>query len=124
MDHGTLDKFLETKGFLLLHNVKTRWISILSFTKQILAKYKTLVVNTHDNLHIVAATKTNLQYLCDIEVVMGLAYIMPLLESAHALIKFAHAHDTFVCDFVTVVKMCCVELYNMYLDLEKKYGAG
>jgi hypothetical protein len=90
--------------------------------KQVLAKYKTLVVNMHDNLHIVATTKTNLQYLCDIEVVMGLANIMPLLESVHVLIKFAQAHDTFLCDFVIVVKMCYVELYNMYSDLEKTYG--
>jgi hypothetical protein len=91
--------------------------------KQVLAKYKTMVVKMHNNnLHIVATTKMNLQYLCDIEVVMGLANIMPLLESVHVLIKFTQAHDTFLCDFVTVVKMCCVELYNMYLDLEKKYG--
>ncbi len=96
---------------------------MLSFAKRILAEYKTLVVKMHDDLHIVATTKTNLQYLCDIEVVMGLAYIMLLLESVHALIKFAHAYDTFVCDFVIAVKMCCVELYIMYLDFGKKYGA-
>jgi hypothetical protein len=43
----------------------------------------------HDDLHIMAATKTNLQYFCDIEVVMGLICIMPVLESINALIKFA-----------------------------------
>jgi hypothetical protein len=48
-----------------------------------------MVVNMHDDLHIVAVVKTNLQYLCDIEVVMGLVCIMPLLELIHALIKFA-----------------------------------
>ncbi len=32
---------------------------------------------------------------------MGLACIMFLLESIHALIKFAQACDTFVRDFVT-----------------------
>jgi hypothetical protein len=98
---------LETNGLKLFHNVKTRWISMLCHAKQVLAKYKTLVVKMHDNLHIVATTKTNLQYLCDIEMVMGLVYITPLLESIHVFIKFAQAHDTFVCDFVIVVKMCC-----------------
>ncbi len=54
---------------------------MLSPTKRILAKYKTLVVKMHDDLHTMAVTNlTNLQYLCDIEVVMGLACIMPLLE--------------------------------------------
>jgi len=71
----------------------------------------------HDDLHIVATIKTNLQYLCDIEVVMGLACTMPLLESVHVLIKFVQAHDTFVCDFFIAVKMCCVELYIMYSNL-------
>jgi hypothetical protein len=50
---------------------------------------------------------------------MGLACIMFLLESVHALIKFAQAYDTFVCGFVIVVKMCCAKLYNMYFDLKK-----
>jgi hypothetical protein len=59
----------------------------------------------YDDLHIMAITKTNLQYLCDIEVAMELAYIMLLLESIHALIKFAQVRDTFVCDFVVAVKM-------------------
>jgi hypothetical protein len=91
--------------------------------KQVLAEYKNLVVKMHDDLHIVVVVKTNFQYLCDIEVVMGLACIMPLLESVHALIKFVQARNTFVCDFVIAMKMCCVDLYIMYSDPEKKHGA-
>jgi hypothetical protein len=37
--------------------------------KQVLAQYKTVVVNMNDDLHIVATTKINFYY---IEVVMGL----------------------------------------------------
>jgi hypothetical protein len=58
----------------------------------------------HDDLHIVVAAKTNFQYICDIKVVMGLNCIMLLLELVHAFIKFVHAHDTLMCDFVIVVK--------------------
>jgi len=53
---------------------------------------------------------------------MELVCIMLLLELVHVLIKFAQAHNTFVCDFVVVMKMWCVELY-MYSNCEKKYGA-
>jgi hypothetical protein len=53
---------------------------------------------------------------------MGLMGIMPMLEAIDALTKFALVCDTFVFDFVSVVKLCCVELYNMYLDLETKYA--
>jgi hypothetical protein len=42
----------------------------------------------NDDLHIMVVTKTNLQHLYDVEVVMGLTCIMPLLEAIHALIKF------------------------------------
>jgi hypothetical protein len=69
-----------------------------------------------DDLYIVIIAKTNFQHLCDIEVVMGLAYIM--LEIIHAFIKFAQVCDTFVCDFVITMKICCIELYNMYLDFK------
>ncbi len=62
---------------------------MLFLAQWVLAEYETMVVNMHDDLHIVAVVKTNLQYLCDIEVVMGLVCIMPLLELIHALIKFA-----------------------------------
>jgi hypothetical protein len=53
---------------------------MLSPTKHVLAEYKILVVKMHDDSHIVVVAKTNLQYLCDIEVMMGLICIMPLLE--------------------------------------------
>jgi hypothetical protein len=45
-----------------------------------------------------------------------------MLEAIDALTKFTLVCDTYVFDFVNVVKLCCVELYNMYLDLETKYA--
>ncbi len=74
------------------------------------------MVKLCDDLYIVIIAKTNCQYICDIEVVMGLACIMLMLEIVHAFIKFAQVHDIFVCDFVTTMKICCIELYNMYLN--------
>jgi hypothetical protein len=87
-----------------------------------LAKYRFLVLRMNDDMHTMVASKTNQQYLCDVEVFLGLTCIMPLLEAVHAFIKFAQAQDCFVCDFITFMKMCCAELYNMYFDLEKKYS--
>jgi hypothetical protein len=43
--------FMVTKGNKILRNVKTRWISMLSPTKTIMEKYKTLLVKMAlDNL--------------------------------------------------------------------------
>jgi hypothetical protein len=74
-------------------------------TKQVFAKYEIVVVRMHDDLHIMVVAKTNFQYLCDFELMMGLAWILLLLELVHVLIKFVQAHVTFVCDFVTIVKI-------------------
>jgi len=57
---------------------------MLSFTKCVLVdQYKTLVVKINDDLNIVATTKTNLVYLSNIELAMGLTYIMLMLEVVH-----------------------------------------
>ncbi len=65
---------------------------MLSFTKWVFVDiYKTLTMRMNDDLNIVATTKTNLVYLFDIELVMGLTYILPMLEVVHVLIKFAQS---------------------------------
>ncbi len=71
--------------------------------KRMFIQYKTLVVHMINDLNHVAVAKTNLEYLCNIEVVVGLMCIMPMLEAIHALIKFVQAHDTFFYDFVTII---------------------
>ncbi len=42
---------------------------------------------------------------CDIEFIIGLPFILLMLECVHALIKFALNKDVFVCDFVKFVKL-------------------
>jgi len=115
-------KLLETKGLKLLCNVKIRWISMLSLAKWVLLEYRFLVVRMNDDMHIMVTTKTNMQYLCDVEAFLSLTCIMPFLGAMHALIKFAQAQACFVCDFIIFVNMYYVKLYNMYFDLEKKYS--
>jgi hypothetical protein len=88
LEHGILAKLLETKGLKLLHNVKVMWISMLSLMKRMFAEYKTLMVHMIDDLNRVVATKTNLEYLWDIQAVIRLMCIMPMLKVVHALIKF------------------------------------
>ncbi len=77
---------------------------MLSLTKQVPAKYKILVVKMNVDLHIV------------------IIYIMFLLKVVHLLIKFVHGHDTFVCEFVITIEMCCAKLYNIYSNPKKEYG--
>ncbi len=82
-------ELMATKGNKIFLNVKTRWISMLSPAKRIMVEYKTLLVKmTLDNLTNQQAM-LNYEHLCGIHIFFRLVCILPLLESVHALIKFA-----------------------------------
>jgi len=53
---------------------------MLFFVKRVFEEYKTFVVKMNDGLHAIEATRSNFEFSCDVEVVMGLIYIMPMLE--------------------------------------------
>jgi hypothetical protein len=48
----------------------------------------------------------NLELLCDLEVLLGISCIVPMLEQFNELIKFSHFWKCFVCDFVVAIKLC------------------
>jgi hypothetical protein len=50
-----------------------------------------------------------------------LAYIFPLLEFVHVLIKFEQSQDVFVCDLVATIKVCQSYVYNMYHEQISKF---
>jgi hypothetical protein len=47
----------------------------------------------------------NLEFFCDLEVMMGFYYIMPILERLIDLIKLSQSWQCFVYDFVVIVKL-------------------
>jgi hypothetical protein len=49
-----------------------------------------------NDMNVMVVVQTNLGYLCDVKVVMGLTCIMPLLKVVYVLIKFAQLKDSFV----------------------------
>jgi hypothetical protein len=75
----------------------------------------------NDDLGMIEIARPTLEFLCDVKVVLGFMCIMPMLEVVHDLIKFAQKNDTFVCDFVGVMKMCCAHLHTFYFGPKKKY---
>lgn len=83
--------------------------------------YKVLDFSDEDNndMNTMVVAKTNIGYFCDIEMIMGLICIMPLLEAMHAFIKFVQGQNTFVCDFLTFFKKNNVELYKIIWILKR-----
>jgi hypothetical protein len=58
-----------------------------------------VVKMVEDNVSIVII-KTNYELLYDVETLLGLACILPLLELVQGLFKFAYMCDSFICDFM------------------------
>jgi hypothetical protein len=110
-------ELMATKGNKILWNVKTRWISMLSPAKRVMAEYKILLVKMTLDNPTNQQGMLNYEHLCDIHILLRLACILPLLESMHVLIKFAQSKDVFVCDLVVPIKDCQGDVYNIYYDL-------
>jgi len=72
---------METKKTKILRNVKTQWISMLSPAKHIMAKYKTLVMKMAIDSLRNEKPKANFDLLCDVQVMLEFATILPLLQS-------------------------------------------
>jgi hypothetical protein len=107
---------MEKIGLKILQNVKTWWISMLEPLKQVMTKYKTLIMKiSQDNASIaqaeyktlimeisqdnasIAQARFNLILFCDLPLLLGLSCLLPLLEAVNALIKFAQGRDIFIC---------------------------
>jgi hypothetical protein len=76
-----VEGFLESKGNKILKNIKTYWISMLSPSKWVLAKYKALIVEMDVYGPTIDVAKKNYELFCDVETLLRLACVLPLLES-------------------------------------------
>jgi hypothetical protein len=121
LEFAKLAKIMETKGNKTLQNIKTRWISMFSLVKRVLSKYCTNIMKMALNAVIITFAKSNLCLLIDVEMLLGLNVVMPLLEVVHSLIKFAQLRDVFVCDFIVAVNICEGDVYRMYCDIHSSF---
>ncbi len=116
LDFTKILKFMAIKGNKIFWNVKTRWISMLSPTKIIMAKYKTLLMKMALDIPTNQQVMLNYEHLCNIHILLGLICILLLLKSMHVLIKFEQPRNMFVHDLVVAIKVCQNDVYNMYYD--------
>ncbi len=80
---------VEIRGKKILKNIKIHWISMLLPTKKVLFEYCALVLKMHKDDGNNIQVAHNLKLFCDLEVMMGLSCIMPMLERLNDLIKLS-----------------------------------
>jgi hypothetical protein len=66
-------------------------------------------------------TSKNLSVLCDVELILGLPCLLPLLECVHKFIKIVQGRDIFVCNLVEAIKLAQLELYKLYCHYFTKF---
>ncbi len=52
--------------------------------KCVLAQYKSLVVKMHSNYEMNKSIHDNFELLCDLELIIGMPCVMPILEVLHS----------------------------------------
>jgi hypothetical protein len=80
--------------------------------KQMMVEYKTLIVNMSPNSVSVVQTMFNLNLFCDLHMLMGLSYSLPMFKSMNALIKFTQWKDVFIYVFGAAIKIYQTNLYK------------
>lgn len=65
---------------------------------------------------LIKLAKKNLGFLCDIQILLGLSGLLPLLRCVQSLMKFAQGRDLFVCDYVAAIQVCMAEITAFYVD--------
>jgi hypothetical protein len=91
-------------------------------SKRLVFEYKWVVMKMFKDLatnHVVA---TNYELVCDVETMMGLTCVLPMLKVVQSLNKLAQNKDCFICDFVVVMKLIQVDLYNLCVDTECRFS--
>lgn len=58
--------------------------------KNFLYEYHYLVLKMHQDAGTINQIAHNLELLCDLEVMLGISCIVPMLEQFNELIKFSH----------------------------------
>jgi hypothetical protein len=73
----------------ILQNVKTYWISMFFPSKKTYYEYWPFIMKMHVGSPKSDIASKNLSALCDMELILGLPCLLPLLECVHKLIKIA-----------------------------------
>jgi len=79
---------------------------MISHVKHVLFEYCTFLTKMALNAPTITFSKSNLCLLTNIEILLGLNAITPLLETMQSLIKFTPLYDVFACNFLIVIKIC------------------
>jgi hypothetical protein len=78
---------------------------MLYLAKLVYVGYPILIMKMHTKSLKSEVDLKNLNALCNVELILGLPCILPLLECVHTVIKVTQSINVFVCDFGESIKL-------------------
>jgi hypothetical protein len=94
-------------------------------TVRLMNEYKPLLVKMHLDANVRKPKELGVKCfsgLRDVQIIIGLASLMPMLQLANKLIKYSQGNEVFVCDYLAAVKQLQTNLAKHYVDSKSKYS--
>jgi hypothetical protein len=84
-------------------------------------EYRTLVVKMMEDQDEVDTTKTSFHHLIDIQIVVSLSCLIPMLKSLHHLMQLSQKRDVYICDYLDALKRCQADIRSFYINDRTKF---
>ena len=101
-------------GKKLLKDVDTRWISLNGLTQRLFSEYQSLVGVMYEHRFSVYKAQDLLFRLTDIETLLTLVRILPLLHEMNVLVKMDQSRTTYIAEYTNARKLAFLALDNLY----------
>ena len=96
-------------------DVDKRWISLNGCAQRLFNEFKSLVGLMHENRYNVDKAQDLLYRLTNIETLLTLAGILPMLHGMNVLMKMSQNHTMYIAEYTNARKSACLALYNLYM---------
>lgn len=83
-------------------------------TQRLFSEYKSLVGVMYENIYNVDKARGLLFQLIDIETLLTLARILPMLNEMNALMKMSQTHTIYISEITSARKLACLALDNLF----------
>ena len=89
-------------------------MSLNGLDQRLFSEYKSLVGVMHEHHFSVDKAQDILFRLTDIETLLTLARILPLLHEMNVLVKMAQSRTMYIAEYTNAMKLACLALDNLY----------
>jgi hypothetical protein len=59
-------------------------------------------------------THDNFELLCDLDLIIGMPCVMPILEVVHSFIKYVQHQNVFIMEFLDAINLVKFKLFHFY----------